>query len=105
MKLRTKIIASVMGGLVLSGMGVGLMALGGVGPCGPASLAGAIGWWANMGPCGWLLDLVPGMDAFIGRHNCDGVLLILWPALLWSLVLFLILTIGSKFKRHGPKAD
>jgi len=103
MKLQTKIIAAAISGLAISGIGVGLMALGGVGPCGPASLTATIGWWANMEPCIWLSALVPGLEAFVGRIHCDLVFIILWPALLWSLIVFLVCEVWSRFRWHANK--
>ena len=104
MSLGKRVIVAVISGLGLSGIGVGMMALGGIGPCGPASLTGAIGWWANMEPCIWLSSLVPGLEALVGRLHADFVFITLWPAFLWSLVVFLILSVWSRFRRNAHKA-
>lgn len=103
MTLSKNIIVAGISGLSLSGIGLGLMALGGVGPCGPASMIASIGWWANMEPCIWLSNLVPGLEAMVGLR-ADFVLITLWPALLWSLMVFSVLAVWSRFRQKAHKA-
>ena len=100
MSLRKRALIAVASGLGISGSGLGLMGLGGWGPCGPASWVAAIGGWLSMCSCIWLAGLVPGLEAFVGRMHADLVFLVLWPAFIWSLGVFVALSLWPKFRRH-----
>ena len=99
MTLRKRIVVAGIAGLGTSGIGIGLIALGGWGPCGPASTVAAIGGWLTMDHVDWLLRLVPGLDAAVGRMHADLPFLVLWPALLWSALAFGLLTAWQRIRR------
>lgn len=108
MTLRKKLMIACAIGLAISGSGIGLIALGGWGPCGPASTPAAIGGWLTVAQVDWLCQLVPGLDAFVGSVHADFPFLVLWPALIWSLVAFGLLTAWQRWISHqdqrGPLA-
>ena len=86
MNLRKTVIVSSATGIGISALGAGLVALGGWGPCGPGSVVATVGGCLNMAHVAWLLALFPGLEAVAGRHHADWVLVLVWPAIVWSLL-------------------
>ncbi len=78
-------------GIAISAIGAGLMTLGGWGPCGPASAVAAVGGCLNMAHVDWLLALFPALEPLTGRLIPDWVLVLVWPAVVWSVLAFLAL--------------
>ena len=78
------------------------MAFGGYGPCGPGNAVAGIGCCLNMVHVAWLLALFPKLDGFFGRLNADYVRVLVWPALVWAVITFVVLTLRAKFGA-GPR--
>jgi hypothetical protein len=89
MSLRKILVVSCLIGFGLSALGGGLMALGGCGPCGPASAVASVGSCLNMSHVAWLLALFPGLEPLTGRLIPDWALVLVWPAIVWSVLAFL----------------
>ena len=103
MNIRKRVFIACEVGLVISCIGMGLMSLGDWGPCGPGSLSAGIGFWMNLMPVFWLSKLIPGIEALTEQWHAGLVLIILWPAFLWSLVAFIALSVWSRFRRYAHK--
>ena len=82
-------------GVGMSGVGAGLVALGGWGPCGPGSVVATVGGCLNMAHVAWLLALFPGLEPLAGRLHADWVLVLVWPAVVWSVLAFAALTLWT----------
>ena len=100
MGLRKRVIIAAVTGIAISGFGIGLVALGGWGPCGPASTFAAIGGWLTIAHVEWLSRLIPGLERFLGKLHAELLFLILWPTLLWATVAFCILSLWKIFRTH-----
>ena len=100
MNLRKRIVVAGIAGLATSGIGIGMVALGGWGPCGPASTVAAIGDWLTIEHSIRLSRLVPGLEATVGRTHADLPFLVIWPAVLWSGVAFGALTVWQRLRQH-----
>ncbi len=85
--VKSAIVACLIGAGI-SGIGVGLMALGGWGPCGPGSWLAATGGCLYMAHIDWLLALFPGLEPIAARP-IPGAFVMVWPALVWSVLAFL----------------
>lgn len=100
MTLRKRIMVAGIAGLGTSGIGIGMVALGGWGPCGPASTVAAVGGWLTIEHVIWLSRLFPGLEAAVGRMHADLLFLVIWPALFWSGVAFGLLTVWQRLRQH-----
>jgi hypothetical protein len=99
--LKPMVVAGI-AGLVTSGIGIGMVALGGWGPCGPASTLSTVGGWLTIEHALWLSRLVPGIESAVARMHADFPFLLIWPALLWSAVAFGALTFWQRVRQHEP---
>lgn len=99
MSLRKSVFVSSLTGIGISAAGAGLVTLGGWGSCGPASVVATVGGCLNMVHVAWLIALFPGLDAFAGRHHADWVLVLVWPAVVWSVVAFIALTLWKWLRK------
>ena len=104
MKLRRVATISCLIGFGLSAAGAGLIALGGWGPCGPASTVAAIGGGLTVIHIVWLFALFPDLEPLAGRWAPDWVLLLGWPSVVWSLLAFSVLAAWRWFKKGGPQS-
>jgi len=98
MNRKKRLLIAGMSGLVISGAGLCMVALGGWGPCGPASPVAALGGWLSLKHAIWLSKLVPGLEDIVGRLHGDLLFFLLWPALLWSVAAFVALSCWERFK-------
>ena len=99
MTVRKRAFFSAVTGLVLSGMGFLLVAIGGWGPCGPASTTAYIGGILGYGHCVYLCTWFPKLDSlFSGVDSVafNVAVIILVPAMDWLLVTFGLLTVWQK---------
>jgi len=88
MSVRKTTIVSCLIGIAMSATGAGLVTLGGWGPCGPASVLAQIGGCLSMVHVTWLLALFPGLEPLTGRFIPEWVLVLVWPAVVWSVLAF-----------------
>ena len=103
LSLRKIIVLACVSGVGVSGVGTGLMALGGWGPCGPESALATVGACLNMVHVAWLLALFPRLDSLAGRWHADWVLVVVWPAIVWAILIFIILICWTRLhKCSGP---
>ena len=85
--LKSAVVACLIG-TGISGIGVGLVALGGWGPCGPGSWLSELGDCLYMAHIGWLFALFPGLEPLTGRLVPQALVMV-WPAVVWSVLAFL----------------
>jgi hypothetical protein len=98
MNLRKRIIIAGIVGLVISFAGYGLAFLGGLGPCGPASNIAWVGFWLSMVHVCLIYQVIPELGTVLSRLHVEVPFLMLWPAFIWSAVVFAALTAINKLK-------
>ena len=94
MKLRKRVLSSLVVGAAVTAIGIGLAALGGWGPCGPSSRLAVIGGVLCMDLVAWLELHTMWLPM---RLLPDLVILLIWPSLVWSVVAFAALCSGGGF--------
>ena len=90
MKLRKRVLLSLVVGVAVTATGIGLVALGGWGPCGPSSRIAAIGGVLCIDLVAWLELHAMWLPM---RLLPDLATLLIWPTLVWSAVIFAVLTL------------
>ena len=114
MSTRKRLVISGCIGLAISGVGLGLVQVGGYGPCGPASTLATIGslmgYWHVVGLC----ILIPPLDEWLstgiqpqwlcGAVNCAVIVMV--PTITWSLLISGAWTLyGRIATRRGQVAE
>jgi hypothetical protein len=99
MSLRKIAIVFCLIGIGLSACGAGLVALGGWGPCGPASTVASVGGYLTIIHAVWAFALFPDLEPLAGRWVPDWVLVLVWPAIVWSVLAFFGLLLWRWLRR------
>ena len=99
MNFAKKAIFSVVFGVIITGIGIGFMEQGGVGPCGPSSGIATIGYEMTIGllmPLLWLIP--PHFERYVTWLPVIVIITVI-PTLFWSLVMFAVLSVWSKLRQ------
>ena len=90
-------------GLALSALGLLLVYLGGYGPCGPASPVAKVGAFLSVFHVELLCTTVPQLEDMLLHYRTVWLnlcVLLLIPAVNWSIVVFVLLKIGSMLRSY-----
>lgn len=103
MTWKKKITISLLTGFSLAGLGIGLVSLGGWGPCGPGSMTAVVGGYLSIGHLIFWESILPGFeDSLRHLHFPDIVSVALVPAIDFSVLAFLSFVAASVFRKKAP---
>ncbi len=88
MTWKVRLCLSVLIGFAITGIGIGLMLIGGWGPCGPASWIAEIGGYLNLDHVTLWCVCFPGIE----KVRPEILLLLFVPAVDWSVLTFVVLS-------------
>jgi hypothetical protein len=96
MTWKRKIVVSLLIGPLLTGTGIGMVWLGGWGPCGPASGLSALGGYLSVEHLTFWARVIPGFEAKLAAWRIPDLLsLIVIPSLDFTLLALISFAVGS----------
>ena len=105
MTIRKRLIIAAIAGLFISGIGFGLVAIGGW-RCGPANTVAEIGGYLSFYHLYILYVIFPSIDTWMTTNPLisNTALILVVPAIVWFILIFILITLWQAISKKRSTA-